>query len=592
MAPPRDSGETPSIGDLLAQAEAANERHDFVDGRRLADLLLDRADLDLASRAGALLQKGVAELHLGAYDASSRACWTGWVLARQHGLDPLVSAQLRAQLGVVCKQQGRHDDALEHALGALEEVEGRSEIAARELAATLHNNIAVILLGQRDPDSSIAHFERGLALLERLPEASGARAARVIQHINLGRVLLRLDRDTEAATHLLAGFELAVATGHDAARVRALEGLADANRKQGRLDEALARIDEVVAHWEAASDPLMRAGAYNTRGSILLERGDPGAVTDFQRALELADQTGHADLRLLARQNLVQVCEAEKRFEEACRWHHEIQALKEERFDALRSQQVEELKVRHALQAARDAAEAASRAKSSFLAVTSHELRTPLNAIVGYAELLLEELEIDGALTADAGEDDLHRILGSARRLLTLIDRILTLASLESGQERLAIAVFTPSVVFRQVVQAATSAAASRGNTLRSDLALEGEMCSDPQQLALVLQHLLENAVAFTEGGEIEVRAERRGNDLWFQVADQGIGIAPDQVAKLFQPFSQVDMSYTREREGLGLGLTLCAHHCRLLGGSIEARPQDPRGTVFEVRVPWQLELG
>jgi signal transduction histidine kinase len=234
--------------------------------------------------------------------------------------------------------------------------------------------------------------------------------------------------------------------------------------------------------------------------------------------------------------------------------------------------------------AARDAAEAASAAKSQFLNAMSHELRTPLNAIIGYSEIMAETAE-EEARAADIA--DHGRVLGSARHLLRMVDDVLELSGLEAGDVAPRAAPFNVQGLARMAMQRAGPAAAAHGNTLRLAIAPDvGAACTDAQRLARCLDHLLANAARFTQNGEVALSVRRRDEDLVFTVADTGCGIAPEHMGRLFQTFSQVDSSVTRTHGGAGVGLALTRGIARLLGGDVTAVSTPGRGSVFTLTAP------
>ena len=230
-----------------------------------------------------------------------------------------------------------------------------------------------------------------------------------------------------------------------------------------------------------------------------------------------------------------------------------------------------------------------ARLKDSFLQIVSHELRTPLNAVIGYTEILLEE-DPETPLRAVRGEHE--KIDGAARRLLELIDDLLDLAKLEAGAAAVAVASIDVPVLAEQVLAGAAGAAAANGDTIRLRCeerlpALE----SDPAKLRRILLHLLNNACKFTQGGvvRLDVRFVREQPACFvFEVADTGIGMDAAVLARIFAPFVQADGSTTRRYEGTGLGLALCRHYCRMLGGEITATSTPGHGSTFTVRVPAQ----
>lgn len=244
------------------------------------------------------------------------------------------------------------------------------------------------------------------------------------------------------------------------------------------------------------------------------------------------------------------------------------------------------------MEVARDAAIQANRAKSMFLANMSHELRTPLNAIIGYAELLREEAE---EMKLQHFMDDAAKIHRSGNHLLEIINDILDLSVIESGRVELKFAQIEIDPFLHNLREAIEPLLAKNHNTFHLDVHVENDTIEvAPKRLQQVLINLLGNATKFTEKGKItlEVRSEEIDTKPWilFAVHDTGIGMPPEQMAKIFQKFTQIDNSFSRRYEGTGLGLAICKELCEAMGGSIEVESELDKGTTFSVWLP--LETG
>ncbi len=229
--------------------------------------------------------------------------------------------------------------------------------------------------------------------------------------------------------------------------------------------------------------------------------------------------------------------------------------------------------------------ETANKHKSEFLANMSHELRTPLNAIIGFSEVLLERLfgEVN-----EKQDDYLKDIHSSGKHLLPLINDILDLSKVEAGRMELDVATFDlPAAITNAMTLI-------RERAQKHDIALGleadpqlGEIVADERKFKQILLNLLSNAVKFTpDGGRIDVRARRDGDDVVVAVHDTGIGIAPEDQEAVFEEFRQVGRNYTNKQEGTGLGLALTRKFVELHGGRIWLESEPGKGSTFTFTIP------
>lgn len=259
----------------------------------------------------------------------------------------------------------------------------------------------------------------------------------------------------------------------------------------------------------------------------------------------------------------------------------------EEARDRLERQAAEMTALALELQTARDAAEAASRAKSRFLAVMSHELRTPMTGVIGMIDLLL------GTTVTSDQRRYLETLHSSADALLVVLNDILDFSKIEAGQLVIEAIPVRLQALLDDVIDLFAPAASQKGVELRvrqpdrrQKNRLPTELTGDPTRLRQVLMNLVGNAVKFTPAGSIELRAEARREEsgswlLRFEVEDTGIGIPPDVVPMLFESFTQADASTTRRFGGTGLGLAICKRLVTMMGGEIGVRSEPRRGSVF-----------
>ncbi len=232
--------------------------------------------------------------------------------------------------------------------------------------------------------------------------------------------------------------------------------------------------------------------------------------------------------------------------------------------------------------------EVADRHKTEFLANMSHELRTPLNAIIGYSEMLQEDA-VD--LGAEQFTDDLKKINAAGKHLLELINAVLDLSKIEAGKMELYLETFEVGALVHDIAAVIHPLAAKNTNHL--DVSCPdaiGSMHADLTKVRQALFNLLSNACKFTERGTVSLAVAREAADggewMVFSVTDSGIGMTPEQLAKLFEAFTQADAATTRKYGGTGLGLALSRRLCRMMGGDVTAESEKDRGSTFTIRLP------
>ncbi len=241
---------------------------------------------------------------------------------------------------------------------------------------------------------------------------------------------------------------------------------------------------------------------------------------------------------------------------------------------------------RDELERARAAANEANQAKSQFLSTMSHELRTPLNAIGGYVQLM--EMEVQGPITADQRKS-LERVARSQRHLLRLVNDILDLSRIEAGRVDYRIEELDVESVVASVVPMVEPQLAEGELTFDATAEAGLRARADREKVQQILINLLTNAVKFTpQQGRVTVRTrhDQAAQQLLVDVSDTGVGIAPEQIASVFEPFVRVETGLARRPEGTGLGLAISRDLARGMGGDLTAHSEPGLGSTFTLRLP------
>jgi PAS domain S-box-containing protein len=229
-------------------------------------------------------------------------------------------------------------------------------------------------------------------------------------------------------------------------------------------------------------------------------------------------------------------------------------------------------------------AEAANRLKTDFLATMSHELRTPLQIIMGYNELLLDD---EYSSLEEDQTDMLRKIDHSAQELLNLVNATLDMSRLEAGEVLLSVQPVSLTTLAHEVIGEIQEVHEKAGLEFRWEVAADLPLLqTDPTKLKVILKNLIGNAIKFTDKGQVTLKAHRLAEGVEICVSDTGIGIAPEALSIIFDPFRQVERALTRHHGGVGLGLYVVRRMLEILGGTIAVESQLGKGSTFRVWLP------
>lgn len=241
------------------------------------------------------------------------------------------------------------------------------------------------------------------------------------------------------------------------------------------------------------------------------------------------------------------------------------------------------------VQQSKEKADQANRSKTNFLANMSHELRTPLNAIIGYSEMIIEDYREEKTLDEDQAIDDLKRILSAGRHLLQLINDVLDLAKIESGNMTVFNETFDSVEIIEELLTTMSPIARKSGNTLVLEKSENiPKLYNDAIKFRQLILNLLSNACKFTENGKISVLVSynEKTRHAIYHVTDTGIGMTPSQLNRVFEAFVQADSSTSKKYGGTGLGLSICKQFVELMDGQMDVTSAEGEGTTFTILLP------
>ncbi|NWH09228.1 MAG: PAS domain S-box protein [Alphaproteobacteria bacterium] len=434
---------------------------------------------------------------------------------------------------------------------------------------------------------------RALVLLSSLEAGLGVAALALLQQLGW-LPQARLSADAAAFLHIIAplaailyaaAVAIASENAHAQAHARAIEGEAKYRILADNAVDMITRHapDGRMAFVSPAVRGLLGYEPAEMRGRAPIEFVHADDQASVQNALALASYRGEAagaEARLRRKDGTYVWAEIR------CRPAGEGAPLRD--IIAVTRDVTERKRQELELLAARDAAEGANRAKSRFLANMSHELRTPLNAIIGFSDMMRQEMF--GKLGHAKYAEYARLVHQSGEQLLELIGDILDMSKIEAGKYELTRETLDVEHLIEQSLATMRAAAQKSGVRLKSEAKGEWTVLADKRALRQILLNLLSNAIKFTPAqGEVSVKVAREGSMLALTIADTGLGIPQEALARLGQPFEQVDSEYTRAQGGTGLGLAIVKALAHLHGGDVRIESTLGEGTRVTVRLPAPL---
>ena len=490
--------------------------------------------------------------------------------AEVYPADQLLRLSAANNIGNALMSDGRYGEAVSQ-FGTARQL--AKQMAKPQLEARIMANQAIAEAHSGRSDAAKALIDQADALVRPLPDAQGARRSVMKAAVQVELARGRPEAAARLLAPLFAGVDLTTTGPEDG----------DLHAAAYKTYKQLGQTELALAHLEAFKrlDDQGQALAASTNAALMAAQFD--YANQASRIAQLKAGQLERDIKLARARNLVAAVLLAGAALVVSVLAAAIVSTRRSRNLARAANE----RLRHANQALAKAV----RARTEFLAATSHEMRTPLNGILGMTEVVLAQPDLDPGL-----RDRVAVANAGARTMRALVDDILDMARIETDGVTLNRAALDLPRLGREAVALWSEQAAAKGLTLVGELSeAPGRIVEDADRLRQILFALLSNAVKFTAEGTVRLTVaaepgaagpETAGERLRIQVADTGIGVPPEKLAEVFEPFGQVDSSRTRAHGGAGLGLALCRRLVDAMGGAIRLDSTAGAGTIVTVDLP------